>query len=848
MKKYIIMIVIILTISGLSAYDETYVVNQNGPGDYTDIMSAVNAVQTSATILVVGTSNDYTGVNNTNISWNGSSKTIRIYGVNDPVIDCNDQSRAFYIENGTEGDIIQDITINNAHSDGGFFFRGGGAILIENGNPILDGIVFNNCSAGEYPCNNYWPGPENGGAVEILYANGAQVKNCTFNNNIAFNGGAIYVISSDNVLFSNNVVSNNRTGSTFANVGINTYTGVGAGAFFGGCNNTIIENNFFYFNRTNHGASALFLSSGGNNSINGNRFTYNTCGELDTNCQFYEATIIGVYNSSGEINDNIFDYNYAPDQPCNIIYNTSNVLIKNNSFIENQDITQIIDDDVYGELLLSNCIFLNNDCDNISSGDVTLNYCSTYQSGNLGNGVVVGTGCLIDTNPQLDPQTYQPLWNSTIKSKCIDAGDPTVSDDDGTPSDIGAIPAVTHKYDIVELPSPEEDNNGWKWLSFPALDTVFDDADIAENVLADILDPAILDIVEAQDYTIEWNGSYWLYDYEQFSRTEGFKFLMNDDYDLEVPGFKVDDNTSIVLNGNNVQNWIGYWLEDTQHVSEAFEDYWSGSNIHFIQHQFWTAYRWEGEWYYRMVNEVEPTLSYGDMVIVKCLTTINNFQWESGITVDKTVFAKPEYFTYEEQADYIPLYIELDSGNMPQEIGAFVNGECIGAVVVGSTLTQINAYTTSVPPGDIELELYYGNRSENKHISSYNCVTSSNPNIIMKQLSTKMSGDAWFIDLREDSSMTPTPGKMNLDNYPNPFNPTTTIAYSLPSDGLVELRVFNIKGQLVKTLVKGEQLAGSYEAVWNGKDNNEKSVSSGIYFYKLSTRDETIMKKMLMLK
>jgi len=87
-----------------------------------------------------------------------------------------------------------------------------------------------------------------------------------------------------------------------------------------------------------------------------------------------------------------------------------------------------------------------------------------------------------------------------------------------------------------------------------------------------------------------------------------------------------------------------------------------------------------------------------------------------------------------------------------------------------------------------------------------------------------------------------------LSNYPNPFNPTTTIAYSLPNDGMIELNVYNIKGQLVKTLVKEEKLAGSYEIVWNGKDNNEKSVSSGIYFYKFSTKDDTIMKKMLLLK
>ncbi len=411
-----------------------------------------------------------------------------------------------------------------------------------------------------------------------------------------------------------------------------------------------------------------------------------------------------------------------------------------------------------------------------------------------------------------------------------------------------------YRVDTIELPSPEIDN-GWKWLSFPALDNVYSIADynpdVAEYLLFDIMQlpiPAILDIVEAQTYTIEYYSGSWLHDYEQFFRTEGFKFHMNDAAALEVPGFKVTDNTTIALAGNNVENWIGYWLDDTQFVSDAFSDYWSGSNIHFIQHQYWTATYFGGEWWYRVQSGHEPTLSYGDMVIVKCNTTINDFGWESGTPVERTVFAETEYFTYEEQADYTPLYIELDSSNMPQEIGAFVNGECIGATVVEDTLTQINAYTTSAAPGNIELELYYGNRSENKQISSYNCLTSSNPNVIMKQLTTKDKDEAWFINLREGSEIIPEIIEFSASNYPNPFNPATTISYSLPQEGKVSLNIYNIKGQLVKQLIDGSQPEGYYEVVWNGKDNNEKSVSSGIYFYKLSTKDETIMKKMLMLK
>ncbi|MCD4818024.1 MAG: T9SS type A sorting domain-containing protein [Candidatus Cloacimonetes bacterium] len=86
------------------------------------------------------------------------------------------------------------------------------------------------------------------------------------------------------------------------------------------------------------------------------------------------------------------------------------------------------------------------------------------------------------------------------------------------------------------------------------------------------------------------------------------------------------------------------------------------------------------------------------------------------------------------------------------------------------------------------------------------------------------------------------------ENYPNPFNPTTTISFSLLENSNVELSVFNVKGQRVTTLANRYFEEGSHSVIWNGIDNNKKSVSSGIYFYKISTDKETAMKKMLLLK
>jgi hypothetical protein len=88
-----------------------------------------------------------------------------------------------------------------------------------------------------------------------------------------------------------------------------------------------------------------------------------------------------------------------------------------------------------------------------------------------------------------------------------------------------------------------------------------------------------------------------------------------------------------------------------------------------------------------------------------------------------------------------------------------------------------------------------------------------------------------------------------LTNYPNPFNPTTTIFFLIPNKCKVDLSICNIKGQKVKSLVKETIPAGDHNILWNGTDDNNKPVSSGVYFYKLNVNDKTeAVKKCLLLK
>ena len=90
--------------------------------------------------------------------------------------------------------------------------------------------------------------------------------------------------------------------------------------------------------------------------------------------------------------------------------------------------------------------------------------------------------------------------------------------------------------------------------------------------------------------------------------------------------------------------------------------------------------------------------------------------------------------------------------------------------------------------------------------------------------------------------------EMVLSNYPNPFNPETTIKYSLNNEERIDISIYNLKGQKVKTLVNSYQTAGEHEVIWNGTDSNSKHVSSGVYFTILKTPGKTLTHKVLLLK
>jgi hypothetical protein len=93
------------------------------------------------------------------------------------------------------------------------------------------------------------------------------------------------------------------------------------------------------------------------------------------------------------------------------------------------------------------------------------------------------------------------------------------------------------------------------------------------------------------------------------------------------------------------------------------------------------------------------------------------------------------------------------------------------------------------------------------------------------------------------------PEEFNLaQNYPNPFNPTTTVEFDIPEASDVDIRIYDIRGALVKTLASGHREAGRYQMIWDAKNMTGADVASGVYLIKMTAGDFTETKKMVLVR
>lgn len=124
----------------------------------------------------------------------------------------------------------------------------------------------------------------------------------------------------------------------------------------------------------------------------------------------------------------------------------------------------------------------------------------------------------------------------------------------------------------------------------------------------------------------------------------------------------------------------------------------------------------------------------------------------------------------------------------------------------------------------------------------YVCGTSADEELFVIKLAQSAA-----VAITDDLETFPTEFELS-QNFPNPFNPATEIEFSLLRSGMIELDVFNVNGQLVRSLVHQELAAGRHRIAWDATDNFGRAVASGVYFYRISTAGSAESRKMLLLR
>lgn len=476
-------------------------------------------------------------------------------------------------------------------------------------------------------------------------------------------------------------------------------------------------------------------------------------------------------------------------------------------------------------------------------------------------------------DPLLDVD-YKPIWNSAAMSPCVDAGNrdtdgdgvywnggggfslgmPDDADPDRSPLDIGAGIALSHQFEDYPMPVA----GAIKWLSFPVVNDLTEEYDRNYYFFRNIFDPSVLQWImyKVGNYNPEYclhNQYGWQNELDLVSSLVGYKVQLQpgatSQIKLSNPGFIESPNSTIqlhkYLNGTTTlnENWIGYFHNSSSSPFVAFSQVLD--KILSIRTQYWSMARdpKTGVW---LIPPGNRTLNYGDMVIV----TVNqdcSFTWNNAVPVDPKVREQTDAFVFEEKPDYTPLYIDMANlEDIPSEIGVYVDDVCKGAVKVDNEYTDICVYLDEneiLNPDNCELVLYYADKSGDHFRKT--CKPSSDElqaytDDGLRCYSMKISGKSDIVAM--------SPAATLIRNFPNPFNPSTYIAYELSTPGIASIGIYNVKGQKIRSLVKEHQDRGYHQILWDGKDEHGDSVASGVYYYRLNVGNVSTCNKMLLMK
>ena len=678
---------------------------------------------------------------------------------------------------------------NNEASEGGGIYSNDGTFGF-NGMSWSQGYGYDEDSKTIEIYNN--TASERGGGVMAIDSDG-YIWNTILSDNTANDGAGIYSINPDIELSNIDIYANSATR-------------FGGGLY---CNQSFpdIDNPIIIYDNVAQDGAGIFCEGTVSNMKN--------VVVLANSAEQYGGGIYCMENSNVTISNITVAYNTASEGSG--VYTDGYISVKNS----------ILWDILYERI----------------SGAITATYCDVM-NGWPGNGNIDGDPCFTDIT-NLDYALLQT-------SPCIDAGDPNSDPDpDYTRVDMGFFTATLETYEFSS-----EDIN---WSSLPVLNPNKINAyDFFEPLIQNQTLKEVRYTDELRLYYRQQQG--WINDIGDLQTVDGYRVEMYESDLISLYGYKVSPETPIELIVEEEKapefypmgyhNWIGYFLTYSQSPQDAFANVWD--NLTFIKADDYTLRRkWNSnEWWGAISGPV--SVDYGKSYAVGVLEDCS-FTWnQSPFHIEEYNKTGTVLFTYEETMNYMPIFVDsAEAFNGIDEIGVFLENECIGASVVEGYPVFIPAYVdndTTLTKGSNELTFQIASYDKGGVSSISVFLYNETQNVYTEKPVVLNKNSYAIVRLGSAGNTEPPVGFALYQNYPNPVLGTTTISFTLPEDHTeADIKIYNIKGQLVKEL--GFRTSdGGFNSVWDCTDDYNKPVSNGIYFYKVTSGEDSELKKMIIMR
>jgi len=404
-------------------------------------------------------------------------------------------------------------------------------------------------------------------------------------------------------------------------------------------------------------------------------------------------------------------------------------------------------------------------------------------------------------------------------------------------------------------------HTNWNWEGFPVLSS----NTLASYNLAPLTGYGVSNVYGVGNYNALYNSQNQTWSPDNYTLNDDNFFKINMAQQTPHISFanafgvsgEMRDPEEAIISSNIVAGtkyWVNYSLLPSQSPVSAFGNLWN--KVQKIEAENWTYINYSNYTKDGSVllpsSQIRPLEFAKGYIITFRENITGGLAWNYPTEPARDVMnlkAPTEYFVPEQKANYDV----IDVLNIPAgvtEIGVFQNGLCVGSVKVEESAEQILVYTDNTGKEETAFEfelLTEGLRSA--IVTDYQTYDFKTEEYVpIPVIAGKSDYSIVKFDKPEGSGNNQAQSITVIGNYPNPFNPVTTISFYSPVSQNVKVEIFNLKGQMVKEIFKGTSTAGNNKVIWNGDDATGKNAASGVYMYKISTDKEAVHGKMLLMK